>query len=267
MTGILEGFGGGRLEMGLFLLQSLLYDALILSSVAWIVKKDIALRRFFMALGLSLVASFVAFLLAPIFLIFIPLAIVKIAFDEQRLKKYALQVIYFYTLSALASGVVHMFGYFIHFAGLGLISYVVVVSLLILLVAVAYMLKNHFLKKQYVLGELEHEVTFFCGEASTGGIGFVDTGNELMDEVTMSPVMVVPRTKATAICQMIEEGKVKTWPLSYYTIDNTSRFLTAFKPTLLLIDDVIVKGVIIGLCDTEFDKYDFLMQPDIVNGM
>jgi len=253
--------------MGLFLLQSLFYDALILSSVAWIVKKDVKLPRFLLALGFSLLASFISFLYVPILLLFIPLVIVKLAFEERRLKKYIIQVVYFYTLSALASGFVHILGYFIRFTGLSLMGYILVMGLLVLMIAIGYMLKSHFLQRQYVLGELEHDVTFFCGEASASGVGFVDTGNELMDDVTMRPVMVVPRSKATSICQMVEAGKVKTWQVSYYTIDNTSRSLMAFKPTLLLIDDVIVKGVVIGLCDVEFDKYDFLMQPDIVNGM
>ena len=253
--------------MGLFLLQSLFYDALILSSVAWVVKKDVKWSRFLLALGFSLLASLISFLYAPLLLVFLPFVILKIAFEERRLKQYIVQVIYFYTLSALASGVVHMLGYFIPFTGLSLMGYLLAISSLVFMVAVGWMLNNRFLQRQYVLGELEHEVTFFCGEANTSGIGFVDTGNELMDEVTMSPVMVVPRTKATAICQMIEAGKVKTWQVSYYTIDDTSRFLTVFKPTLLLIDDVIVKGVVIGLCDVTFDKYDFLMQPDMVSGM
>jgi len=253
--------------MGLFLLQSLFYDALILGAVAWIVKVNVKPLRFLLALGFSLFASLISFLYLPFLLVLIPLAIVKVAFDERRVKKYVRQTIYFYSLSALTSGVLHILGYFIRFTGLNLIGYLFVVAALMFLIAVGYMLKSHFLQRQYVLGELEHEVTFFCGEVSVSGIGFVDTGNELMDQVTMSPVMVVPRSKVEAICQAVEAGKVRTWSVNYHTIDDSSRSMIAFKPTLLLIDDVIVKGVVVGLCDVTFDKYDFLMQPDIVSGI
>ena len=255
------------MENVIFLLQTLLYDALILSSVGWLTNRELRITRLIKALSFSLVASFVAFVYAPIFLLGIPFVIVKLAFEEQRLKPFGLQIVYFFTLSALISGVVHSFGYFINVERLSVFWGLLIIIGTVFVVAIVFMLKTHFLRKQYVLGELEHEVKFYYGQSQASGIGFVDTGNELIDQHTMSPVMVVPKAKATDICHMIDKGLVKTWEINYYTIDNSTRSLTAFKPTLLLIDEVIVKGVVIGLCDTAFDKFDFLMQPEMVSGM
>ena len=255
------------MDILLFLIQSFFYDALILAAVAWIMKKKIPTFQFISALLLSVVISFAAFVMAPIFLFIVPLLTVKIAFTPSNLKSYAISIVYFYTLSAFLSGILHMLRYFINFDTMSIGGYISIGLVLALVLAITFMLKSYFLKRQYVLGELEHNVEFYCGEAKATGIGFVDTGNELVDSKTAGPVMIVPRCKALMINEAIEKGAVKTWEIGYSVVDDEQRYLTAFRPTLLLVDDVIVKDVIVGLCETPFNKYDFLLQPDITIGL
>ena len=255
------------MEILLFLVQSFFYDGLILSAVAWITKKKVPAFNYIMALLLSVLISFIAFIYAPIFLFVIPVLIVKIAFAPQTLKGYALLIVYFYILSAFLSGALHMLRYFINFDTLSLVGYLSIGFVLALGITIAFMLKSYFLRRQHTLGELEHKVEFYCGLAKATGIGFVDTGNGLVDSKTAGPVMIVPRCKAVAINEAIAQGVVKTWEIGYQVVDDDQRVLTAFKPTLLLIDDVIVKDVIVGLCTTPFSKYDFLLQPDITVGL
>lgn len=251
------------MDILLFLVQSFFYDALILSAVAWIMKKKVPAHQFLAALFLSVVVSFVAFIMAPIFLFIVPVLTVKIAFAPQTLKGYGVSVIYFYTLSAFLSGVFHILRYFINFDTMTILGYLATGAILALILTIAFMLKSYFLKRQHILGELEHKVEIYCGDAKAVGIGFVDTGNELIDSKTAAPVMIVPRCKVMGINEAIQNGIVKTWEIGYSVVDDEQRYLTAFRPTLLLIDDVIVKDVIVGLCERPFSKYDFLLQPEI----
>jgi len=255
------------LDLLLFLIQSFFYDALILAAVAWIMKKKIPVVQFITALLVSVLISFVAFVIAPLFLVLVPILTIRIAFAPQRFKGYAIAVAYFYTLSACLSGVWHILRYFVNFETLTISGFFAIGFGISLIVAVVFMLKSYFLKRHHVLGDLEHNVEFYCGEASATGIGFVDTGNELVDHRTAQPVMIVPRCKAAAITGAIEEGVVKTWEIAYSVIDEEERYLTAFRPTLLLVDGVIVKDVVVGLCEGPFGKYDFLLQPDITVGL
>jgi sigma-E processing peptidase SpoIIGA len=255
------------MDILLFLVQSLFYDGVILGAVAWIMKKKVPVFQLITALLLSVVISFVTFILAPLFLFFVPALTIRIAFPWQSLKGYAISIIYFYTLSAFLSGILHMFRYFINFDTMTTVGYLGIGATLALVLAIAFMLKSYFLKRHYVLGELEHKVEFYCGDMKATGIGFVDTGNELVDSKTSQPVMIVPRCKALAINEAIEKGIVKTWKIGYRAVDDEQRYLTAFRPTLLLIDEVIVKDVIVGLCEKPFSKYDFLLQPDITVGL
>lgn len=251
------------MDILIFLAQSFFYDALILSAVAWIIKKKVPVSRYLTALFLSVVISFAAFIMAPIFLFIVPVLTIKIAFAPQSLKGYGISIVYFYSLSAFLSGILHTLRYFINFDTMRIGGYLAVGGTLALTLTIVFMLKSYFLKRQHILGELEHKVVFYCGDAKATGIGFVDTGNELIDNKTGGPVMIVPRCKVIGINEAIKNGIVKTWDIGYSVVDDKQRYLTAFKPTLLLIDDVIVKDVIVGLCETSFSKYDFLLQPEI----
>ena len=254
------------MDILLFLGQSLFYDALILSSVSWIIKKKIPLLQFITVICASLIISFIAFLIAPIFLIVVPFLTVRIAFAPQTLKRYGISVLYFYTLSAFLSGILHILRYFVNFDQMHIGWFLISIVLIAGVVAVFFMLKSQFLKKVYMLGEFEHHVTLYCGDMAATGIGFVDTGNSLVDQMTQLPVMIVPRAKIGSINEAIENGSVRTWELGISVVGDDDQRLLAFRPTLLLIDDVIVKDVIVGLCETNFVNYDFLLQPEITVG-
>ena len=254
------------MEILLFLGQSLFYDALILSCVSWIIKKKIPIHRFVTAIGVSLIASLIIFLIAPIFIMLIPILTVRIAFVPKTLKGYGIAVLYFYTLSAFLSGILHILRYFVNFDNMHLGWFLVFIVLIAIVVAVIFMLKSRFLKKVYMLGEFEHHVTFYCGDIIATGVGFVDTGNALVDQMTQLPVMIVPRAKVHAINHAIEAGNIRTWELNYSVVGSDASQMLVFRPTLLLIDDIIVKDVVVGLCETNFVNYDFLLQPEITAG-
>ena len=254
------------MEILLFLGQSLFYDALILSCVSWLIKKKIPIHRFMSAIGVGLIASLIAFLIAPIFLMVVPILTVRIAITPQTLKGYGVSVLYFYTLSAFLSGVLHILRYFMNFDNMHVGWFLAVTVLIAVVVAIVFMLKSRFLKKVYMLGEFEHNVTFYCGDISATGIGFVDTGNALVDQTTQLPVMIVPRARVEAINNVIESGGIRTWELDFSVVGSDDERMVAFRPTLLLIDDVIVRDVVVGLCETSFASYDFLLQPEITVG-
>jgi len=251
------------MEILLFLGQSLFYDALILSSVSWVIKKRIPALKFLIAIGASLTVSFLIFLTVPLLLIFVPLLTVRIAFSPQTLKGYGVAVLYFYALSAFLSGILHILRYFMEIDRMPIGWFLAFSLIIAVVIAISFMVKSRFFKKVYTLSEFEHRVTLYCGDVVATGVGFVDTGNTLIDQKTQLPVMVVPRQKVNAIDQLIENGSLQTWELGYSVVGDEERKMMAFKPTLLLIDEVIIKDVIVGLCETSFANYDFLLQPEI----
>lgn len=255
------------MEILLFLGQSLFFDALILSSVSWVIKKRIPMLRFLIAVVVSLSVSFILFLTVPLFLMVVPILTVRIAFGQETLKRYGIAVLYFYALSAFLSGILHILRYFMELDQMPIGWFLVVTMVVAGLIAISFMFKSRFFKKVYTLSEFEHHVKLYCGDAFATGIGFVDTGNALVDRRTQLPVMIVPRAKVEAINHLIENGGVQTWELDYRVVGEEDKKMVVFKPTLLLIDEVIVRDVIVGLCETSFANFDFLLQPEITIGI
>jgi len=251
----------------LFLIQTIFYDALILSSVSVVLKKRIPISQFGLAISASLVASLIIFLVAPIFIFLIPLLTIRIAFSPQTAKQYGLAAIYFYMMSAFLSGIQHTLRYFVNFDFMSIGWFLVVAVVIGIGVAMVFMFKSQFLQKVYTLGEFEHQVTLYYGDESATGIGFVDTGNTLVDRVTQLPVMIACAPKVENLHHLIETGKIPSWELPFSVVGADDQRMIAFRPTLLLIDDVIVKDVVVGLSPTSFAKYDFLLQPEIVGGV
>lgn len=255
------------MEIILFLGQSLFYDALILSSVSWIIKKRVLALKFLIAIVVSLTVSLLIFLTVPILLMVVPFLTVKIAFSSLSLKGYIMAVLYFYALSAFLSGILHILRYFMELDKMPIGWFLVFALVITVVAAVTFMLKSRFFKKVYTLSEFEHHVTLYCGDQVATGVGFVDTGNALVDQKTQLPVMIVPRSKVGAIDHLIENGTLQTWELGYRVVGSEQDKMIAFKPTLLLIDEVIVRNVIVGLCETSFANFDFLLQPEITVGL
>ena len=258
-----------RLEVLLFVVQSLLYDSLVLNAVFLLIDKKPSFLRMLFALSVSLLVGGFAFLHVQFMLPLVPLLVVKLAFGCQSKRQYLKGIVYFYVLSSVLSGIMHMLRYFVRFDFSSVLLYVGVSVLIGFVVVLVYVVKMRYLASVSALSKFVHEVRFFCGKLEVTGVGFVDTGNELIDSKTLNPVMIVPRSKIpkSSVDDFLRECNVATWDVSYSVIDDSSRYLVAFKPTLLMIDDKVVKDVVIGLCDMPFRKYDFLLQPSIVGNV
>ena len=249
--------------MGLFLLQSLLYDSFILSGVSWLLKKRIPLRRFLLAIIASQILSVTFFFLARPLILFIPILTVYVAFGRDEKKRYGMALMFFYIISACLSGAIHILMYIVRFDRLPSLIYIAVIFVLIFTLLIIYLLIFRTLQKKQQVNEYMREVRFFYGAHEISGIGFVDTGNTLTDPLTASPVMIVPACKLVAVsCGAVAPND--SWPLSFSVVDDEKKRLDVFKPTLVLIDDEIVTDVVIGVCKQPFKAYDFLLQLALV---
>ena len=61
--------------------------------------------------------------------------------------------------------------------------------------------------------------------------------------------------------------RISSWSTSYSVINDDQQHLLVFKPTLLLINDQVVRNVLIGVVENQFYEYDFLLQPSMVRSI
>jgi len=252
----------------LFIIQNLIYDYLILSGVAILMDEKFNYPRLIGGLLVSLSLSLITFVQFPIFLGIIPLLITRIVFGKKTRKRYLKAVVYFYCLSMFLNGAINTLTYFVKF-NVAMITYVLFALGLAFIVTLAYVIKMRWIADQETIDQFTHEVRIFCGRKEIKGWGFVDTGNQLIDQKTANPVMIVPRGKLAtdSIDEFLKKHRLMAWETHYSVINEENQSLLVFKPTLLIINDTVVQNVVIGIIENSFKEYDFLLQPSIIKNI
>ena len=122
---------------------------------------------------------------------------------------------------------------------------------------------------QQLINQFIYDVRIFCGPIVIKGSGFVDTGNHLIDEKTALPIMMVPKEMfcKESMEDFLMKHRLSSWSTSYSVINDDQQHLLVFKPTLLLINDQVVRNVLIGVVENQFYEYDFLLQPSMVRSI
>lgn len=251
--------------LDLLFIQNLFFDYLILSGVAMLLGKRITNLRLILGLLVTFVLSVAAFLYLTPAIWLVPLLLLRIAFGPINRKLYMKAVIFFYGLSMFLSGVANSLLTFIRFDG-DIIPYLFTAMGLSFIITLAYVLKNRWLGESQMLNQFTYDVQIFCGSTEIKGVGFVDTGNHLVDEQTASPVMMIPKTHVPhdSAADFLDLMRVKRWETRYSVINDDTQSLLVFKPTLLMIGGEVVQDAVVGVVDNGFVDYDFLLQPVLV---
>lgn len=251
--------------LDLLFVQDLFFDYLILSGVAMLIGKRITNLRLVLGLLATFGLSVLSYLLFTPMLWLVPLLLLRIAFGPISRKLYMKAVIFFYGISMFLSGAAHSVLSFVRF-DMEIISYLLVSMGISFVITLAYVIKNRWLQDTQVLKQFTYDVQLFCGSTEIKGVGFVDTGNHLVDETTSSPVMMIPKTHLPHSCpaDFLDRQQIKRWETSYSVINDDTQSLLVFKPTLLMINGEVVQDVVVGVVDNGFVDYDFLLQPAMV---
>ena len=253
----------------LFIIQNLIYDYLILNGVAILTDEKMRLSRLSLGLISSLVLSTLLFMMDFTTLVgLVPFVMLAIVFSKQNIKCFMTKVLYFYCLSLILSGAIYTISHFIKF-DLTIIPYILILLVLAFIVTLIYVLKVRWLNDQQLINQFIYDVRIFCGPIVIKGSGFVDTGNHLIDEKTALPIMMVPKEMfcKESMEDFLMKHRISSWSTSYSVINDDQQYLLVFKPTLLLINDQVVRNVLIGVVENQFYEYDFLLQPSMVRSI
>lgn len=253
----------------LFIIQNLIYDYLILTGVAILTDEEFRYSKLLIGLITGLVLSTFLFFIDLTMLIGgVPTIMIMFVFSKQTLRGYLTKVLYFYCLSMILSGSIYSISHFVKF-DMTIIPYIFSLSIISIIVTICYILKVRWLNEQQTLKQFTHQVKIFCGDSEITGTGYVDTGNHLVDEKTMQPIMIMPKIKLSqeSAIDFLKEKKINCWYTHYSVINQEDQLLLVFRPTLVMIDDRLVRNILIGLIETSFSDYDFLLQPKIVQNI
>ncbi len=254
--------------LDILLLQNLIYDYLILCGVAILMGTTLTKGKAFVALLASVGLSFICFVLQlNVILSVVPFLVVWLAFRPRKIAAYIKFVVYFYCVSIMISGGIYTISHFISFK-LTPFTYMIVLFILSVILTIIYVLKEQYMSEEKQLAQFKYSVEFLVVNQMVSGIGYVDTGNHLKDQVTLEPIMMVPKSYLTKedIEVYLQEKQVNWWYTTYCVVNEKPKLLRVFRPTYLMVNSSQVKEGLIGIVEESFPSYDFLLQPEFVRG-
>ncbi|MCL1949614.1 MAG: sigma-E processing peptidase SpoIIGA [Turicibacter sp.] len=251
--------------LDLLFIQDLFFDYLILSAVGMLIGRRATNLRLVPVLLSAFFLSVAFYLFLPPALWLVPLLLIWVAFGPMTRKLYTKSAIYFYGISMFLSGVAHTMLSFVRF-DIGIIPYLLSAMGISFILTLAYVIKNRWLMDSQTISQFTYDVQLFCGTTEIKGVGYVDTGNHLVDEATAHPVMMIPKTflPQHPVADFLDRQQIKRWETTYSVINDDTQSLLVFKPTLLMINGEVVRDVVVGIVENGFVDYDFLLQPAMV---
>lgn len=224
--------------------------------------------------------------------IFISIIMILIISKDRKLKKIIEIILLFYLVSFSMGGIAFAFAFignkkiFNYNRGI-IIEFPTSISLMALVMGICLIKKvfkniKVFIKKT----DIYYKIEIYIEEKKASITAILDTGNMLKDPITQAPVIVVNKNSIKEIIpQELEKdiekilggdllGKISNQNIArriavipYSSIGNENGIIIGIKPDKIIIENRVIKNVVIGIYEKELSKrkkYDALFGLDLL---
>jgi len=221
----------------LLIVLNFIYDYLILKVVSIVLKRNTKNIKIFIS---SLIGE-LSILLLIINCNYIELIICKIllaivmnliAFKYRNIKYLLINVSYFYMISIILGG----FVYFLH---INKVNYIIIM-ILIPLILIIYILQN-FLRYNY--NNYYDVVITYNNNHKIKVVGYLDTGNNIIDPISLKPVVLLNKSKY--------KEHYKNYIYVSVKVLNHNTIIKCIKIKSIEINNHKIRNVLLGIVDDE----------------
>ena len=241
----------------LLILLNFIFDYLILLTTAIVLRRKINKLKIFLAsligeISIIFLIFNLNYIIIIISKIMIAILLNIISFNYKDIKYTFNNLIYFYMLSIILAG-------FIYFFKVNNINYFF--SLLIgPFILYIYYYQNKRIKTNY---KNYYNINIvFKNNKNINCIGYLDTGNKLIDPISNKPVILLDKRLCKGVIQ------IRTPIYVPYNVLNNHGLLSCINPKYVEIDNKIVEKVLIGIMDNNIniDGVDCILNTKILEG-
>ena len=241
----------------LFFILNFLYDFLILKVVSIVLKRNIKNIRIIIS---SLIGELsILFLLLNLnyFLLLLCNIIIAcimniIAFKYKNIKYLIINISYYYMISIIIGG-------YIFFLNNNNVNYIIILLSVPILLYI-YIIQNS-LKQKY--NNYYNVVITFNNNHKIKVVGYLDTGNNIIDPITLKPVIIISNS--------VYKEKYKKFIYVNVKVLNNTTLLKCIKPEYVEVNHHKINNVLVGILEEEIkiDGIDCLLnnkiRKDILN--
>ena len=248
----------------IIILINLLIDLLLIVSLSLLLKRKTSMIRMISSSLFGSLSTILLFYIHNnIYLLLYKLAVsiimVIIAFKYENFNYFKDNLIYLYILSIILGGGIYLLNNSITMYNKGFIfehNGIEINLILLLLISPLILYKYIKNEKNYKINYSNYyDVDIYYNDKKIRGTGFLDTGNKLKDPYFHKPILLVNSS--------LVKDKVKTFLVPYYTVNNKD-LLEVFSPKKICVAGKIIKNVLIGLTDVNYNGIKIILNKEIL---
>ena len=233
------------------ILLNFIIDYVILSTLTFLLKKNVKKRRIFLSClvgQLSILYLFVSLNTIFLFLfkLILGIGMILVLYGYSDIKTLIKEIVYFYILCFFLGGTLY------YFKIENLIKY----EIYLLFIPLILNIYKYFTYHLKTIINTHRRVTIYLNNGKVLFLnGFIDTGNSLIDPYTNKKVIIINK--------YVYENY---YLVPYKTVDNES-LLKCFKPNRVYIEGIGERhDVVVGVVKKKFNGYDCLLNYELMEG-
>ena len=225
--------------LDLLIILNIIYDYLILYVVSMVLKRNINKKRLLLSsligeLSILLLLLKTNYIIILITKLLLALLMNIISFKYKDIRYTIINLCYFYMISIILGG-------FIYYCYLNNINYLLIMLLIPLLLTIFIILFNDKHKYQNYFDVVinindKHKINL---------VGYLDTGNNLIDPVSLKPIIVINKE--------LIKFKIKYYYLIPIQVLNNNLLLKCIKINNITINNKVINNVMLGISDTKIN--------------
>ncbi len=238
------------------------FDFILLSGVSHILKRNVSIYKVMMGAfvgGVSILFLFININSILLFIskILISIIMIIITFGYKNIRYTFKNFMFLYTLSMILGGFLYFLNIEFSYKHIGIVFinnglsinfiFLVITSPIIIYIYIkqAQTLKNNY--NNY------YDVDIIYNNLIHKYKGFLDTGNNLTDPVSLKPVILIN-----------DSIKLDKFYYIPYKVVNNEGLIKCFKPDIVIINDKKIKNVVVGIIENKMDDFDCLLNKKIM---
>src|SRR5574344_28594 len=250
--------------LDLILILNFVIDFMLLLGVSLLLKRKTPLKKILLSSLIGSLSTILLFyfhsnLLLLIYKVATSMLITLLAFNYETFTYFKENLFWLYILSIILGGSMYLINNQITLSNEGLIfspngfKKNILILFFISFILIYFYLKEQ--KKYKINYSNYYDVSIYYNDVKISGLGFLDTGNKLVDPIFNKPIILINES-------LIHE-QVKTHLIPYDTL-NKHNLLKVFKPKYIKVNDHIKRNILVGLSDVNLNGVKIILNMEAI---
>ncbi len=248
----------------LLILINFFIDMLILIGTSVLLKRKTSFIRIIIGAFIGSISCLLLFYIHDnitllVYKLLISMLMIIISFKYNSFRYFKDNLIWLYIISIVLGGSIYLVNDNISLKNNALVfnKNGMEINLILLLVLSPFIIYKYITqnRRREIVYSNYYDISIYYDNEVINDIGFLDTGNNLKDPFFSRPIILINKS--------LMRKKVNTFLIPFYTVNNHD-LLEVFKPKKVIVNNRIIKRVLIGITDVNIDGIKIILNKEVL---